>query len=368
MGDHWVKTREGVEMIRRDSSEVRKPASSILNSTDRGGRSRGGSLRERPFEAVTQSFTPFITTISVLAMLRTGHGHEDRNAGAHPRSPRGLQPRTAFLHRPRFLQDRHGADLVPRLAVRRPRLRAAEAGQLFHAADRRLSGHRRARPDGATARASQFLPPSRQPRLSRRQGRRRQACLSLSPVDLRTGRPPAVRPRHGAGFRQGRLQPEADRPAKASAATSSSAWPTSRRILRRCGRWSSRICCRTGLADAKVAFETTIVEKGNWKLVWENNRECYHCAANHPELCRTFPEAPTVTGVHGAEQDPEIVAHWARMRGARAAEQVPHRSGRPVPGDARAAVARRRQLHHERQAGRQARAFGRACPPTGSAR
>ena len=42
------------------------------------------------------------------------------------------------------------------------------------------------------------------------------------------------------------------------------------------------------IADAKVAFESTIVENGNWKLVWENNRECFHCAANHPELCRTF--------------------------------------------------------------------------------
>ncbi|TWH00623.1 Rieske 2Fe-2S family protein [Mesorhizobium sp. J18] len=66
------------------------------------------------------------------------------------------------------------------------------------------------------------------------------------------------------------------------------------------------------LKEAKVAFESTIVEKGNWKLVWENNRECYHCAANHPELCKTFPEAPTVTGVQGAMEDPEIVAHWEK--------------------------------------------------------
>ena len=65
------------------------------------------------------------------------------------------------------------------------------------------------------------------------------------------------------------------------------------------------------LQDAKVAFETTIVEKGNWKLVWENNRECYHCSANHPELCKTYPEAPGVTGVAGAMDDPEIAAHWA---------------------------------------------------------
>ncbi|MBC8130175.1 MAG: aromatic ring-hydroxylating dioxygenase subunit alpha, partial [Rhizobiaceae bacterium] len=32
------------------------------------------------------------------------------------------------------------------------------------------------------------------------------------------------------------------------------------------------------LGETKVAFEMTIVEKGNWKLTWENNRECYHCA------------------------------------------------------------------------------------------
>ncbi|WP_368855922.1 SRPBCC family protein, partial [Escherichia coli] len=59
-----------------------------------------------------------------------------------------------------------------------------------------------------------------------------------------------------------------------------------------------------------------IVEKGNWKLVWENNRECYHCVANHPELCKTFPEAPSVSGVQGAADDPEIAAHWQRCEAA----------------------------------------------------
>jgi Rieske 2Fe-2S family protein len=29
------------------------------------------------------------------------------------------------------------------------------------------------------------------------------------------------------------------------------------------------------------------VEAGNWKLVIENNRECYHCSAGHPELIVT---------------------------------------------------------------------------------
>lgn len=70
------------------------------------------------------------------------------------------------------------------------------------------------------------------------------------------------------------------------------------------------------LHEAKVAYETTIVEKGNWKLVWENNRECYHCPVNHPELCRTFPERPTVSGIEGAMSDPGMVAHWRRCEAA----------------------------------------------------
>ncbi|GLK66976.1 aromatic ring-hydroxylating oxygenase subunit alpha [Hansschlegelia plantiphila] len=36
--------------------------------------------------------------------------------------------------------------------------------------------------------------------------------------------------------------------------------------------------------NTKVAFQSDIIEPGNWKLTMENNRECYHCGANHPEL------------------------------------------------------------------------------------
>ncbi|NHN90048.1 aromatic ring-hydroxylating dioxygenase subunit alpha [Acetobacter conturbans] len=42
------------------------------------------------------------------------------------------------------------------------------------------------------------------------------------------------------------------------------------------------------LGETKIAFEMEIVEEGNWKLVIENNRECYHCAVTHPELCSSF--------------------------------------------------------------------------------
>ena len=44
------------------------------------------------------------------------------------------------------------------------------------------------------------------------------------------------------------------------------------------------------IRNAKVAYQTDVIEEGNWKLTIENNRECYHCAANHPELCVSFIE------------------------------------------------------------------------------
>jgi Rieske 2Fe-2S family protein len=38
------------------------------------------------------------------------------------------------------------------------------------------------------------------------------------------------------------------------------------------------------LRETKIAFQSELIEPGNWKLTMENNRECYHCNANHPEL------------------------------------------------------------------------------------
>ena len=38
------------------------------------------------------------------------------------------------------------------------------------------------------------------------------------------------------------------------------------------------------LEHMKVAVQDDYIEDANWKLVIENNRECYHCDAGHPEL------------------------------------------------------------------------------------
>jgi glycine betaine catabolism A len=63
------------------------------------------------------------------------------------------------------------------------------------------------------------------------------------------------------------------------------------------------------LDEAKVAFESTIVEHANWKLVWENNRECYHCPVNHPELARTFPASATVATAAMADANAGTAEH-----------------------------------------------------------
>lgn len=42
--------------------------------------------------------------------------------------------------------------------------------------------------------------------------------------------------------------------------------------------------------NTKLACESNMYEKANWKLVIENNRECYHCDGSHPELLNTLLE------------------------------------------------------------------------------
>lgn len=73
----------------------------------------------------------------------------------------------------------------------------------------------------------------------------------------------------------------------------------------------------SGLREAKVAHSSIIIEKGNWKLVIENNRECYHCGGSHPSLCRTYSDNPRMTAMEGPDSaSPDILAHWTRCEAA----------------------------------------------------
>jgi phenylpropionate dioxygenase-like ring-hydroxylating dioxygenase large terminal subunit len=49
------------------------------------------------------------------------------------------------------------------------------------------------------------------------------------------------------------------------------------------------------LSSAKIAHTVTYSVAANWKLVWENSQECYHCAANHPEFARAFDVSASST-------------------------------------------------------------------------
>jgi Rieske 2Fe-2S family protein len=62
------------------------------------------------------------------------------------------------------------------------------------------------------------------------------------------------------------------------------------------------------LNDCKLAAQVDIVEDGNWKLTMENNRECYHCLAKHPELTISMYEQGF--GYQPSPQNAEGVARF----------------------------------------------------------
>jgi glycine betaine catabolism A len=69
------------------------------------------------------------------------------------------------------------------------------------------------------------------------------------------------------------------------------------------------------LNDAKVAFQSSLIEKANWKLVMENARECYHCAASHPELKFSYPitYGSAALGKGNEEHERQFAARMGRL-------------------------------------------------------
>lgn len=62
------------------------------------------------------------------------------------------------------------------------------------------------------------------------------------------------------------------------------------------------------MENTKVAVQTSLLEKANWKLVMENNRECYHCAGSHPELLNSLLEWDDVTDPRATQAFKDQVA------------------------------------------------------------
>jgi Rieske 2Fe-2S family protein len=71
------------------------------------------------------------------------------------------------------------------------------------------------------------------------------------------------------------------------------------------------------ISNCKVAFQSDLIEAGNWKLTMENNRECNHCQANHPELT-----VPLLEYGFGYQPSPDNVAEVAQFQRLLAAEHI----------------------------------------------
>ena len=88
------------------------------------------------------------------------------------------------------------------------------------------------------------------------------------------------------------------------------------------------------LGGLKVAHQTDLVEEGNWKLVMENNRECLHCDAGHPELTSAyFPFLQSdVTEVPARQQQlyERYLKALDRLATTGAAAGIPQRSYREL--------------------------------------
>ena len=76
------------------------------------------------------------------------------------------------------------------------------------------------------------------------------------------------------------------------------------------------------LENAKVAVEKTIVEEANWKLVIENNRECYHCSGSHPELLGSLLEWDDTEDPRASDEFKFLVASKQALWDA---EGIPHK-------------------------------------------
>ncbi|ADZ91000.1 aromatic ring-hydroxylating oxygenase subunit alpha [Marinomonas mediterranea] len=81
--------------------------------------------------------------------------------------------------------------------------------------------------------------------------------------------------------------------------------------------------------NTKLAVESNMYEKANWKLVLENNRECYHCSGSHPELLNTLLEWDDINDPRASK---EFIDHYNTQAQQWDAEGIPHEHKSYGPG------------------------------------
>ncbi|MCC6468129.1 MAG: aromatic ring-hydroxylating dioxygenase subunit alpha [Alphaproteobacteria bacterium] len=70
-----------------------------------------------------------------------------------------------------------------------------------------------------------------------------------------------------------------------------------------------------GVARAKIATTAEYLVQANWKVIWENNRECFHCPTTHPEYIRANYDIQLNDPRHEAEiaaRTDACAADWKR--------------------------------------------------------
>ncbi|GLQ75640.1 aromatic ring-hydroxylating oxygenase subunit alpha [Vibrio penaeicida] len=67
------------------------------------------------------------------------------------------------------------------------------------------------------------------------------------------------------------------------------------------------------LENAKVAVQSVMMEEANWKLVIENNRECYHCEGSHPELLGSLLEWDDTNDPRASDEFKALVAEKQKI-------------------------------------------------------
>ncbi len=82
-----------------------------------------------------------------------------------------------------------------------------------------------------------------------------------------------------------------------------------------------------GIDRARIAHQIDYEVHANWKLVWENNRECWHCHAGHPEYVQANFDAAPDTERHRRAAAARAAEHAAAL-----AELVAPADGHDRPG------------------------------------
>lgn len=81
-----------------------------------------------------------------------------------------------------------------------------------------------------------------------------------------------------------------------------------------------------GLDRARIAAVRDYVVRANWKLVWENNRECYHCNANHPQYIKAnFDHYNADDTTEGVRREIEAAVAASERKWAACGLAVTHR-------------------------------------------